>query len=127
VACRFLVGFGVTGLYTVDIAIVQEFVPASKRGWITGVTTTMLPAGFLLGAILGQHVEAYVGWRGLFALGLLPAGLSLLIRAWVPESPHWLLRMGRLAEARRSLAWALMVDPREIQLPAAAPPVEKVA
>jgi MFS transporter, putative metabolite:H+ symporter len=47
--CRFLIGFGVTGLYTVDIAVVQEFVPASKRGSITGVTTTMLPAGFLFG------------------------------------------------------------------------------
>jgi MFS transporter, putative metabolite:H+ symporter len=126
VVCRFLVGFGVTGLYTVDIAVVQEFVPASKRGWITGVTTTMLPAGFILGAVLGQHVEAYVGWRGLFAIGLLPAGLSLLIRAWVPESPHWLIRVGRLAEARQSLAWALMVDPKEIQLPTAPPRVEKV-
>src|SRR5215469_4658954 len=127
VICRFLVGFGVTGLYTVDIAVVQEFVPASKRGWITGVTTTMLPAGFILGALLAQYVEVYIGWRGLCAIGLLPAGLSLLIRAWVPESPHWLIRVGRLAEARQSLAWALMVDPQKIQLPAVAPPVEKVA
>jgi len=126
VICRFLVGFGVTGLYTVDIAVVQEFVPASKRGWITGVTTTMLPAGFVLGALLGQHVEAYIGWRGLFAIGLLPAGLSLLIRAWVPESPHWLIRMGRVVEARQSLAWALMLDSKEIRLPATAPQAEKV-
>src|SRR6202022_3440012 len=126
VVCRFFVGFGVTGLYTVDIAVVQEFVPASKRGWITGVTTTMLPAGFVLGALLGQHVEAYIGWQSLFAIGLLPAGLSLLIRAWVPESPHWLIRVGRLAEARQSLAWALMLDPKEIQLPTAGPPVEKL-
>ena len=126
VICRFFVGFGVTGLYTVDIAVVQEFVPASRRGWITGVTTTMLPAGFILGALLGPYVEVYIGWRGLFAIGLLPAGLSLLIRAWVPESPHWLIRVGRLEEARQSLAWALMVDPKEIQLPAVAPPVEKV-
>ena len=126
VVCRFFVGFGVTGLYTVDIAVVQEFVPASRRGWITGVTTTMLPMGFVLGALLGKYVEAYVGWRGLFAIGLLPAGLSLLIRAWVPESPHWLIGAGRLAEARNSLAWALMVDPAKIRLPAAAPPVEKV-
>src|ERR1700751_1441027 len=58
VVCRFLVGFGVTGLYTVDIAVVQEFVPASRRGWITGVTTTMLPAGFIRGALLGQAREA---------------------------------------------------------------------
>jgi Major Facilitator Superfamily len=80
VVCRFFVGFGVTGLYTVDIAVVQEFVPASRRGWITGVTTTMLPAGFVLGALLGQYAEAYIGWRGMFAIGLLPAGLSLLTR-----------------------------------------------
>ena len=39
--------------------MVQKFVPASKRGWITGVTTTMLPAGFILGALLGQYAEAY--------------------------------------------------------------------
>jgi putative MFS transporter len=77
----------------------------------------------------GSHFNGRESWRPLFeqfAIGLLPAGLSLLIRAWVPESPHWLIRMGRLAEARQSLAWALMVDPREIQLPAVAPPVEKV-
>ena len=126
VVCRFLVGFGVTGLYTVDIAVVQEFVPASRRGWIPGVTTTMLPAGFILGAVLGQYLEAYVGWRSLFAIGLLPAGMSLLIHAWVPESAHWLIRVGRLEEARQSLAWALMVDPKEIQVPAVARPVEKV-
>src|SRR6516164_6994911 len=126
VVCRFLVGFGVTGLYTVDIAVVQEFVPASRRGWIPGVTTTMLPAGFILGAVLGQYLEAYVGWRSLFAIGLLPAGMSLLIRAWVPELAHWLIRVGRLEEARQSLAWALTVDPKEIQVPAVARPVEKV-
>jgi putative MFS transporter len=33
--------------------------------------------------------------------------------------------VGRFEEARRSLAWALMIDPREIQLPAPASPVDK--
>jgi putative MFS transporter len=122
---RLLVGFGVTGLYSVDITLVQEFVPSSKRGWITGLTTTMLPAGFLLGAVLGAFATPYIGWRGLFAVGLLPALLTLYIRAWVPESPHWLIRRGRAAEARRSLAWALQVDPSEIDLPATLPPPEK--
>ena len=115
--CRFFVGMGVTGLYTVDIAIVQEFVPAYKRGWITGLTTTLLPAGTLLGALAGAYLEPSIGWRGLFAVGLLPAGLTLMIRAWVPKSPHWLIGKGRLDEARQSLAWALQVDPSEIRLP----------
>jgi putative MFS transporter len=124
--CRFFVGLGVTGLYTVDVAIVQEFLPASKRGRITGLTTALLPAGTLLGALTGAYLEHYVGWRGLFAVGLLPAGLTLLIRAWVPESPHWLIGKGRLDEARRSLAWALQVDPRQIALPSVAPSVDPV-
>jgi MFS transporter, putative metabolite:H+ symporter len=125
--CRFFVGLGVTGLYTVDIAIVQEFVPAYKRGWITGLTTTLLPAGTLLGALAGTYLEPSIGWRGLFAVGLLPAALTLLIRAWVPESPHWLIGKGRTDEARKSLAWALQVDPSTIELPATAGPVEKTA
>src|SRR4051794_18061482 len=53
VFCRFITGFGVTGLYSVDITLMQEFSPASKRGWFTGVTTTLLPAGQLLAALLG--------------------------------------------------------------------------
>jgi MFS transporter, putative metabolite:H+ symporter len=125
--CRFFVGMGVTGLYTVDIAIVQEFVPAYKRGWITGLTTTLLPAGTLLGALAGAYLEPSIGWRGLFAVGLLPAFLTLMIRAWVPESPHWLIGKGRLDEARQSLAWALQVDPASIQLPASVAKVEKTA
>jgi MFS transporter, putative metabolite:H+ symporter len=124
--CRFFVGVGVTGLYTVDTLIVQEFVPAYKRGRVTGMTTALLPAGSLMGALLGAYAEAYIGWRGLFVIGLLPAGLSLLFRAWVPESPHWLIAKGRLEEARKSIAWALQVDPNTIALPATAPAVEYV-
>ena len=125
VACRLFVGFGVTGMYSVDITIIQEFVPTEKRGWLTGVTTTMLPAGSLLGALLAAYATPYIGWRGLFAVGLLPALLTLYIRAWVPESPYWLMRMGRFEEARRSLAWALQMDPKDIALPALPPAVER--
>jgi MFS transporter, putative metabolite:H+ symporter len=125
VVCRFFLGFGVTGMYSVDITVVQEFVPAARRGWLTGLTTTMLPAGSLLGALLAAYTTPYIGWRGLFAVGLLPAFLSLYIRAFVPESPQWLMRQGRLEEARRSLAWALMIDPAQVELPAVAPPIEK--
>ena len=123
--CRFFVGFATTGLYSVDITFMQEFTGSKNRGWITGLTTTMLPAGFLLGALLGAFASPYIGWRGMFAVGLLPAFLVLYIRAFVPESPHWLARRGRLEEARRSLAWALMVEPQSIPLPSVPPPVEK--
>jgi putative MFS transporter len=125
VICRFFVGFGVTGLYSVDITLMQEFSPAHKRGWFTGVTTTMLPAGSLLAGLLGAFAAQYIGWRGMVATGLVPALLCLYIRAFVPESPHWLLRQGRVEEARKSLAWALQMDPARIPLPAVLPAIER--
>jgi MFS transporter, putative metabolite:H+ symporter len=122
--CRLFVGLGVTGLYAVDIVVVQEFVPASKRGWVTGLTTSLLPLGLMLGGLVGKYLAHDIGWRGVALIGLIPAALSLLVRVWVPESPHWLIRRGRPEEARKSLAWALMVDPATIELPTVAPEIQ---
>jgi MFS transporter, putative metabolite:H+ symporter len=124
---RFFVGFGNAGLIAVDIPLVQEFVPTYKRGWVSGLTTVLLPAGNILGAVSGAFLAPIIGWRGLFLVGLTPALLVLMIRYWVPESPRWLMRMGRHEEARRSLAWALQCDPREIELPTTPPEVEKTS
>jgi MFS transporter, putative metabolite:H+ symporter len=118
---RFLVGFGVSGLFAVDLPLVQEFVPTSKRGLVGGLVTSCLPLGSMLGAILGAYLAPAVGWRGLFVVGLTPALITLLIRAWVPESPRWLIRMGRMEEARQALAWALLADPSNIALPTSVP------
>ena len=82
---RFFVGFGVGGLYCVDLPLVQEFMPASERGFIGGLVTAFIPLGVLLGSVLGAFLAPLIGWRGLFACGLVPALLCLLIRAWVPN------------------------------------------
>ncbi|HTZ38231.1 MAG TPA: MFS transporter, partial [Stellaceae bacterium] len=114
---RFFVGFGNAGLIAVDIPLVQEFVPTRKRGWVAGLTTVLLPGGNVLGAISGAFLAPYIGWRGLFLVGLTPALLVLMIRYWIPESPRFLMRMGRLDEARKAIAWALQCDPAEVELP----------
>ena len=114
---RFVVGFGVGGLYCVDLPLVQEFMPSKKRGLIGGLVTVFIPVGVLLGSLFGAYLAPEIGWRGLFAAGVLPGLLVFLVRIWVPESPRWLARQGRLEEARKSLAWALEVPPESLPLP----------
>src|SRR5260221_2395319 len=55
-----------------------------------------------------------IGWRVLFALGVLPAFFALGFIVWVPESPLWLLTQGGIDDARNSLAWALERDPAQL-------------
>src|SRR5258708_38980224 len=85
----------------------------------------MLPAGGMLAGFVSWQLLPLVGWRGLFLVGLVPLVLVFMIRYWVPESPRWLMRMGRLEDARKSLAWALMIDVNEIALPTSLPEPEK--
>src|SRR5260370_11277353 len=98
------------------MALVAEFMAAKKRGWVGALITTLLPAGSMLGGVAGWLLAPIIGWRGLFLLGLVPIVLVLMVRYWVPESPRWLMQMGRHEEARQSLAWALVVGPEEIDL-----------
>jgi MFS transporter, putative metabolite:H+ symporter len=114
---RFFVGFGVGGLYCVDLPLVQEFVPARLRGFIGGMVTACIPLGVMIASSLAAFLTPEIGWRGLFLVGLLPAAFTLVIRAWVPESPHWLLSQGRRDDARRSLAWALQIPLDQVQTP----------
>ncbi len=118
---RFFVGFGVGGLYCVDLPLVQEFVPARMRGFIGGLVTVFIPLGVMIASSFAAFFSNEIGWRGLFVIGLLPAAFTLVVRSWVPESPHWLMSQGRRDEARRSIAWALKVPPESLPLPNEAP------
>src|SRR5213595_1609003 len=122
---RFFVGIGNAGIFTIDLPLVQEFMPAHKRGWVSALITTLLPAGSMLAGIIAASLLPVIGWRGLFLVGLSPLVLVFMIRYWVPESPRWLMLMGRHEEARRSLAWALMIDPKDIVLPSAGLEIKK--
>ena len=122
---RVFVGIGNAGVFTIDLPLVHEFIPAYKRGWVSALVTTLLPAGGMLAGFVAAWLLPIIGWRYLFLVGLSPLVLVFMIRYWVPESPRWLIRMGRQEEARRSLAWALMIDPKVITLPPELPVLER--
>ena len=78
---RMLVGVGQAGMVAVDLPLVREFVPSSKRGFVGGIVTSTISIGGALGAAAGAYLGPTIGWRGSFLLGLLPALMTLLIRA----------------------------------------------
>ncbi len=99
---RALFGVAMGGEWGVGAALAFETLPAEGRGFYSGV----LQQGYSFGALLASmafgvlflplsHVHAFghsLGWRGLFALGALPALLTLYIGSRVEESPVWLAR-----------------------------------
>ena len=112
---RFFVGFAVGGI-VMDYTYMQEFLPSRMRGFISSQVAVWIPGGLLLGSFLSAYLTPIVGWRGLFALGALPALMVLVFRFMIPESPLWALRRGQLAVARAATAWALQCPPEEVEL-----------
>ena len=107
---RFLTGAGIGGEYTAINSTIQEFVPARYRG----VTDLVINGSFWIGALLGagssivlldQNVlAADHGWRACFLVGAAIGLVVLFMRAWIPESPRWLITHGHETKAESVVA-----------------------
>ena len=86
---RALFGFAMGGEWGLGAALAMESIPPRARGLVSGVLQTGYPCGFLLASITYGLLFDHVGWRGMFAVGVLPALLVLYIRRNVAESPTW--------------------------------------
>ena len=104
IAFRFVQGLGLGGELPIAATYVNEISKARGRGRFVLLFQLVFPIGALIASLLAVVVVPYLGWRWMFVIGALPALLILPIRRRVPESPRWLARNGRLAEADRVLA-----------------------
>ncbi|MGK4595169.1 MFS transporter [Amycolatopsis sp. w19] len=100
-ALRFLAGIGLGGCIPVDYAIVSEFSPRKHRGRVLSAMDGWWPIGTTLAAVTATLLLPVQGnWRWMLVLMILPALLLFWVRRGVPESPLYLVRKGREAEAR---------------------------
>jgi SHS family lactate transporter-like MFS transporter len=86
---RALFGIAMGGEWGVGSALTMETVPAKARGFVSGLLQAGYPSGYLLASIVFGVLYQYIGWRGMFFVGVVPALLVLYVRSSVRESPAW--------------------------------------
>jgi MFS transporter, SHS family, lactate transporter len=94
VILRGLYGIAMGGEWGVGASLTMETIPAKSRGIVSGLLQAGYPSGYLLAAVLFGTSYHFLGWRGMFIVGALPALLVLFIRRNVEESPVWQQRRG---------------------------------
>ncbi|MFI0444328.1 MFS transporter [Actinomadura sp. 6N118] len=98
---RFLAGVGLGGCIPVDYALVGEFSPSRLRGKILSAMDVWWPIGATFCGVAATLLEPVQGnWRWMLAVMIMPALLLFWVRRGIPESPMYLAKAGREAEAR---------------------------
>jgi len=86
---RAIYGVAMGGEWGVGASLTMESIPPQARGFVSGLLQSGYPAGYFLASIVYALLFSYIGWRGMFMVGVVPALLVLYIRRHVPESPSW--------------------------------------
>jgi putative MFS transporter len=97
--CRLIQGIGVGGEMPVAATYVNELSRAHGRGRFFMLYELIFPIGLFAANVLGALLVPVYGWQVLFVLGTLPGLLITFLVARLPESPRWLIRKGRFAQA----------------------------
>ncbi|KAJ0030109.1 hypothetical protein Pint_13207 [Pistacia integerrima] len=97
---RFLVGIGMGIGPPVASLYVTEVSPSYVRGTYGGFIQIATCLGLMAALFIGIPVKEISGWwRICFWVATIPAGILALAIVFCPESPHWLHKQGRSAEA----------------------------
>jgi SHS family lactate transporter-like MFS transporter len=86
---RAIFGIAMGGEWGVGASLTMESIPPHARGFVSGLLQSGYPTGYFLASIVYGLLFQYIGWRGMFMVGVIPALLVFYIRRKVPESPSW--------------------------------------
>lgn len=105
IAMCFIMGAAAGGMLPVTYALLAETMPARHRGWVLVLVGGLgSVGGYIAASLAAAWLEPVFSWRALWFLNL-PTGLALVaLSALIPESPRFLLRVGRRDEAQATLA-----------------------
>jgi SP family sugar porter-like MFS transporter len=114
---RILGGVGIGLASNVSPMYIAEIAPAKHRGRLVSINQLTIVLGILAAQIANWLIaepvpadasSAFImdswngqnGWRWMFGVEVIPAGLFFLLAWFVPESPRWLVKKNLNARAR---------------------------
>ncbi|RAR66593.1 benzoate transport [Paraburkholderia unamae] len=109
---RTIAGIGLGGEFGIGMALVAEAWPARLRARASSYVGLGWQLGVLAAALLTPLLLPVIGWRGMFAIGLLPAVVSFVVRRRVEEPELFVehaQRMAASAKAERPRALRMLV------------------
>ena len=107
---RFLGGVAVGAASVVCPMYITEIAPPKSRGVLVAVSQLNIVVGILLAYLSNYLVLHFLGadnsglWRWMFGVMALPSLAFLITVLLIPESPRWLVKKNRPAEAEAVLA-----------------------
>jgi sugar porter (SP) family MFS transporter len=104
IAFRFIGGLGIGGSSVLGPMYIAEISPARSRGRLVGFFQFNIVFGILV-AYFSNYLIGLAGfgpleWRWKLGVAAIPAVVFFLMLIGIPQSPRWLVKKGRVEEAR---------------------------
>lgn len=120
VAWRIVGGLGIGLASALSPMYIAEISPVAQRGRFVAVNQLTIVIGVLAAQLVNLAIakpvassatlaeisaswNGQVGWRWMFGSGVVPALAFLILMFFVPESPRWLVRVGKSQRAHQML------------------------
>ena len=103
---RFVAGIGVGMASMLSPLYIAEVTPSHIRGRMVAINQLTIVIGILVTNLVNYSLRdnGQEAWRWMFGLGVVPSTLFIIGVLWLPESPRWLLQVGKRDKAQKILS-----------------------
>lgn len=86
---RFVTGVGLGGCYYIASILIGEFVPTNKRGFMSGVATSVWNFGYVVCCAMSAFALPSIGWRWCFRICALPIIFVIFMIFGMKDAPSF--------------------------------------